>query len=61
MHENKTGADSCGRAFFSVWRNNGKSLDEIKKELRMPEYDSWASKDRIPSNIDAAYKVIKGN
>ena len=39
----------------------GKSLDEIKKELRMPEYDGWASKDRIPSNIDAAYKVVKGN
>jgi cyclase len=36
----------------------GKSLDEIKKELRMPEYDGWASKDRIPSNIDAAYKVV---
>ena len=40
---------------------DGKSLDEIKKELRMPEYDGWASKDRIPSNIDAAYKVVKGN
>ena len=39
----------------------GKSLDEIKKELRMPEYDGWASKDRIPSNIDAAYKVVKAN
>jgi cyclase len=39
----------------------GKSLDEIKKDLRMPEYDGWASKDRIPSNIDAAYKVVKGN
>src|SRR2546422_3865265 len=37
----------------------GKSLDEIKKELRMPEYDGWASKDRIPSNVDAAYKVVK--
>ena len=37
----------------------GKSLDEIKKELRMPEYGSWASKDRIPSNIEAAYKVVK--
>jgi cyclase len=40
---------------------DGKSLDEIKKELRMPEYDGWASKDRIPSNIDAAYKVVKGS
>jgi len=39
----------------------GKSPDEIKKELRMPEYDGWASKDRIPSNIDAAYKAVKGN
>ena len=40
---------------------DGKSLDEIKKDLRMPEYDGWGSKDRIPSNIDAAYKVVKGN
>ena len=39
----------------------GKSLDEIKKDLRMPEYDGWASKDRIPSNIEAAYKVVKAN
>ena len=39
----------------------GKSLDEIKKDLRMPEYDGWGSKDRIPSNIDAAYKVVKSN
>ncbi len=39
----------------------GKSLDEIKKELRMPEYDGWASKERIPSNIEAAYKVVKGS
>jgi cyclase len=39
----------------------GKSLEEIKKELRMPEYDGWASKDRIPSNIEAAYKVVKAN
>ena len=41
--------------------SDGKSLDEIKKELRMPEYDGWSSKDRIPSNIEAAYKVVKGN
>jgi len=39
----------------------GKSLDQIKKELKMPEYDSWASKERIPSNIEAAYKAVKGN
>jgi cyclase len=39
--------------------NEGKSLDEIKKELRMPEYDRWASQDRMPSNIEAAYKAVK--
>jgi cyclase len=39
----------------------GKSLDEIKKELKMPEYAQWASQERMPSNVDAAYKVVKGN
>ena len=36
----------------------GKSLDEIKKDLKMPEYASWASQDRMPTNIDAAYRMI---
>jgi cyclase len=39
----------------------GKSLDEIKKELKMPEYDHWASKERFPTNVEAAYKAVKGN
>jgi len=39
----------------------GKSLDEIKKELKMPEYDKWASQERFPTNVEAAYKVVKGN
>jgi len=38
----------------------GKSLDEIKKEVKMPEYASWASQDRFPTNIDAAYKMVTG-
>jgi cyclase len=38
----------------------GKSLDEIKKELKMPEYDHWATKERFPTNVEAAYKVVKG-
>lgn len=38
----------------------GKSLDEIKKEVRMPEYDHWATKERFPTNVEAAYKVVKG-
>jgi cyclase len=38
----------------------GKSFDEIKKELKMPEYDHWATKERFPTNVEAAYKVVKG-
>jgi cyclase len=39
----------------------GKSLDDIKKELRMPETDDWAGKDRFPNNIEAAYRAVKGS
>jgi len=39
----------------------GKSLDEIKKEVRMPEYDHWATKERFPTNVEAAYKAVKGS
>src|SRR5262245_26607665 len=38
----------------------GKSLDEIKKEVKMPEYAHWASQERFPSNVEAAYKAVKG-
>jgi cyclase len=37
----------------------GKSVDEIKKELKMPEYADWAGQDRLGLYIDAAYKSIK--
>jgi cyclase len=37
----------------------GKSIDSIKKELRMPETDDWASKDRIDTNIESAYRSVK--
>ena len=36
----------------------GKSLEVIKKELRMPETDDWASKERIDTNIEAAYRAV---
>jgi cyclase len=36
----------------------GKSLDQIKKELKMPEYDDWQGKDRLPNNIEAAYRAV---
>jgi cyclase len=37
----------------------GKSLDEIKKELKMPEYADWAGQNNLPQNITAAYASIK--
>jgi cyclase len=37
----------------------GKSLDEIKKQLKMPEYAGWAGQDRLGANIDVAYKSVK--
>ena len=36
----------------------GKPLETIKKELRMPETDDWASKERIDTNIEAAYRAV---
>jgi cyclase len=38
----------------------GKSLDQIKKELKMPEYADWAGQDRLAANIDVAYSSLKG-
>ena len=37
----------------------GKSLDEIKKELKMPEFADWHGQDRLGVNIDVAYKSVK--
>jgi len=37
----------------------GKSLDQIKQELRIPEYAEWAYQERMPSNIEAAYRAVK--
>jgi cyclase len=39
----------------------GRSLDQIKQELRMPEYDSWVAKERLQDNIAAAYRTVKGS
>lgn len=38
----------------------GKSLDDIKKDLKMPEYASWGSQDRMPTNVEAAYRALGG-
>ena len=39
----------------------GKSLDEIKKELKIPGTEDWEGKDRFPNNIEAAYRAVKGS
>lgn len=36
----------------------GKSLDEIKKELKIPGTEDWEGKDRYPNNIEAAYRAV---
>jgi cyclase len=38
----------------------GKSLDDIKKELKIPGTEDWEGKDRFPNNIEAAYRAVKG-
>jgi cyclase len=38
----------------------GKSLDDIKREVKMPEYANWGSQDRMPTNIEAAYRALGG-
>jgi len=38
----------------------GKSLDEIKRELRLPEYQNWSGgKERLDTNIEAAYRALR--
>jgi cyclase len=37
----------------------GKSLEQIQAEVAMPEYAGWASQDRMPTNIEAAYRAIQ--
>ena len=38
----------------------GKSLDDLKNEVKMPEYASWGGQERMPTNIDAAYRALSG-
>jgi cyclase len=39
----------------------GRTLEQVKAELRMPEYDDWVGKERFPTNIDAAWRAVKKN
>jgi cyclase len=38
----------------------GKSLDDIKNEVKMPEYAAWGSQERFPTNVEAAYRAVVG-
>jgi hypothetical protein len=38
----------------------GKSLEAVKTELRLAEYQSWSGgKERLDSNIAAAFRAVK--
>jgi cyclase len=37
-----------------------KSLDDIKSEVKMPEYASFGNQERFPTNIEAAYRAVAG-
>jgi cyclase len=39
----------------------GKSLEQVKQELKMPEIDGWAGRDRFPNNVETAYRAAKGS
>ena len=38
----------------------GRTLEQIKAELKMPEIEKWAAKDRFPNNVEAAYRAVTG-
>ena len=37
---------------------DGKSLEQIQQELKIPGSDHWMSKNRIPGNIEMAYRFV---
>lgn len=37
----------------------GKSLEEIKRELKMPEYADWRGQNNLPQNVTVAYESVK--
>ena len=36
----------------------GRTLEQAKQELRMPEYADWSYQERMPSNVEAAYRAV---
>lgn len=40
--------------------DEGKTLEQVKAELRIPENADWLRPEALPSNVDAAWRVVKG-
>jgi len=40
---------------------DGKALEQIQRELRMPEFDDWVGKERFPTNVEAAWRAVSRN
>ena len=38
----------------------GKTLEQIQKDVKMPEYVTWASQERYPTNLAAAWRALGG-
>jgi glyoxylase-like metal-dependent hydrolase (beta-lactamase superfamily II) len=36
----------------------GRTLEQAKQELQMPEYADWSYQERMPSNVEAAYRTV---
>ncbi len=39
----------------------GRTLEQVKTELRMPEFDDWVGKERFPTNVEAAWRAVSRN
>ena len=39
----------------------GKTLEQVKTKLRMPEFDDWVGKERFPTNVEAAWRAVSRN
>jgi cyclase len=37
----------------------GRTLEQAKAEIRMPEFDDWSGKERFGTNVEAAWKAVK--
>jgi len=48
------------RARVKALMDQGKSVEEVKKELRMPEYEAWPGKEWLPRSAERIYNELQG-